>query len=322
MKPLKIILPLVIVITGFGLLLTVKLPATNPFWVETQNSGHALIFGIVALAFLSLSKTLFGTGLSTIAHYLVAFVASLAAGVLSEFMQQFLVNRDATAYDLLIDFLGIVAFLLLAWVFESDENNGLVKWKRSLKPFLVLTSLSLILFAFAQPILWAGAYNHRDKNIPVLSNFESFWERQFYFFNDGLFEVVNPPNLLDQADVGKRVAKITYFAGRWPTFKIQRVYPDWRGYDFVAFDLYNAESERIRMTFRVDDKDHNYTNQDRFDHRFWAVPGLNQIRLPLDAIRTAPTHREMDMSQIKDIMWSANQVTEARRVYLDNVRLE
>ncbi|MEM7280736.1 MAG: hypothetical protein AAF438_03820, partial [Pseudomonadota bacterium] len=237
----------------------------------------------------------------------------LLAG-LSEFLQQFLANRAATLQDLLIDFVGIGAGTLLALAIAG-------KFTPFLRVLLGLTGVCLVTAAFYKPFSWAAAYDVRNKNVPALVNFESKWEANFFFTNDASIERTSPPPAWTQKSADGIVGSITYRKGRWPVFKFQEIYPDWRGYSHIKFEMYNAESERIRMTFRVDDVHHNYSQEDRLNHRFWLMPGHNAVSIPLTTIKEAPVGRDMDMSAIKDIMWFASKVEKPLRVYLGDVRL-
>ena len=310
---LNVWLPSLLILVLLSLLLTVRLPADNPFWVSLQNSGHSIVFALLLAAFFFLFN---GPNKLRSGKTLVAACgASLAAAAGSEFAQQFLEGRSATVSDFYIDLTGIIAGALVCLALFSNAP-------RMTKRILGATGVALALVPFYQPMAWAAAYKVRDTNVPLLLGFDSRWEGKFYFTNDSEFERSHPPAEWKEKRGSDYVGRITYHAGRWPTFKFQNIYPDWRDYNNVSFDLFNAENERVRMTFRVDDKHHNYTEEDRLDYRFWAPPGHSRIEIPLEMIRHAPKSRETDLSQIKDVMWSANRIERPIRIYLDNVRLD
>lgn len=310
---MKKILALTGLALGFGLLLTVKLPAHNPIWVSLQNSGHALVFaGLFCAAYYLLSSL--KSQISTPWRIAGAFIICTVLALLSEFIQQFLANRAATVSDLIFDGVGIIAGVMI--VFLVRRGSRIVV---RLACFVVASSL--LLTAFYEPISWSASYRYRDNNAPVLVDFESVFENNFHYVNASSLDVSVPPPSWKEKPGASRVGKITYLKGRWPVFKFQHVYPDWTGYETISFEIFNAEAERVRMTFRIDDIHHNYTNEDRLDYRYWAEPGHNKITIPLTVVRDAPENRETDMENIKDIMWMAHQVETPKRIYLDNVRL-
>ena len=314
MKKTQVSLLLVTILLGFGLLLTVRLPADNPFWVSLQNSGHAPIFAILFIAFFFLA-TAFSPNIKKSKAALLAIVGALVIAGLSEFLQMFLAGRAATLSDFLTDLVGIGAGLLI--------TLGLVFRKKVLLAGVcLLAGLAIVAGAFYEPVTWAMAFKARDTNAPTLLDFESTLEAKFLFANDSAIERRPAPNGWTEKSSDNMVGAITFQKGRWPVVKFQRVYPNWQGFDAVAFEMYNAEDERIRMTFRIDDVHHNYTTEDRLNHTFWLQPGHNSIRVSLDEVRNAPATRETDMANIKDIMWFASKVKRPLRVYLDNVRLE
>ncbi len=103
-----------------------------------------------------------------------------------------------------------------------------------------------------------------------------------------------------------------YFAG----------FADWSRQRTLVFDVINASSETYPLSMRIDDDENCDTYERRFNHRFEIAPGLNEITVPIDAIRKGPRTREMHMGKIKRVLFFNPGDERPFVLYLDNMRLE
>jgi hypothetical protein len=84
-------------------------------------------------------------------------------------------------------------------------------------------------------------------------------------------------------------------------FELLEPYPDWSGYHRLVFSVESHADRPIPLTVRVWDSRHRGDDDDRFDRRITIHPGRQQIDIPLDDVRMAPAHREMDMQRIRGL---------------------
>jgi hypothetical protein len=111
--------------------------------------------------------------------------------------------------------------------------------------------------------------------------------------------------------------------------QISRIPRDWRGYEWLAFDILIPDGEedqdRLSLTLVVYDKIH-YEDGYRYDNRFnthlSVNPGWNHIRISLEEIKNAPANRQMDMTNMFHIGLFTSELKSPRVVYLDYFRLE
>ncbi len=108
-------------------------------------------------------------------------------------------------------------------------------------------------------------------------------------------------------------ASLSYFPG------------DWRGWRWIVFRVYNPDDKPIRLVCKINDHPHDvsgYRYADRFNQTYAMHPGWNRIRIPLEAVATAPKGRRMDLSRITEFNLFSVRLPEPRRVYLDRLVLE
>lgn len=90
-------------------------------WIDVvvKKSGHAAGFGALALAFASALPE----GRPIKRRYVVAWVLTLAYALTDEFHQSFVLTRNASALDVLIDSIGAAGSLLLVFRFYSNSSS-------------------------------------------------------------------------------------------------------------------------------------------------------------------------------------------------------
>ena len=98
--------------------------------------------------------------------------------------------------------------------------------------------------------------------------------------------------------------RVELLHGRWPGLTIDHVYPDWRSYSKLIFDLEVEGDRPIIVTIRVHDRQHARGDElydDRYNREFRLEPGRNIIEIRIDEITTSPTDRTMDGNAIKSL---------------------
>jgi hypothetical protein len=170
-------------------------------------------------------------------------------------------------------------------------------------------------------LLWAEAYRQRDERFPLLSGFDSYWERKMLRVNRGKLIFTRPPAGWERQP-DDRVGRLT---GRFEVVTGVSVidpYPDWRGYDSLHLDLYSEHQAPFKLSITINDETHDREYTDRFTGRYIVPPGPSEIVIDLEEVRTAPRNREMDMARIEGLVIYNRKPPENFTVYLDNLRLE
>ncbi|MBK7141434.1 MAG: VanZ family protein [bacterium] len=302
-----------------ALVIFLEIPERTRFWFELFTAGHTLVFGLCALACLWLSQLVArGRIHFRLSHYIIAFFLAVLVGGATEIIQPF-VGRDGELSDLYRDMLGAVAFLFLAMTFDRqitwDFRSG--KWLRYTVRILAPV---LIVLIFWPAIKWGGAYIYRDRQMPVLLDFNSSVMRLFTRVANGRLDIVPAP--VDWPAAPPKVAMLTLYAGVYPGLTLKELSPDWSRYRELTFALFSARTDTLVMEFRVNDRHHNEKYNDRFNTILKVTPGLNQLVFPLDRISKTASGRFMDLTDMGTIVLFAHRPTDSLSLYLSSIRLQ
>ena len=317
---LKTIVSVIAIVVAPLLILVVDFPSHNRMLQELQNSGHALIFGIIALGLLNITATWASRLVSRRSRqYLLALLAATGLGLLLEAIQM-VGARDASLVDWLLDIVGTLAFLGIVAPFDRRlvaEWN----WGASLKTASFVGAFLLLSGAFAPPSAWLLTYYFRDREFPTLASFESAWERRLIETEHSTVEFVAPPDLFVPV-AGEKVARLKLFPRKYPGMEIWEPSPDWTGYDYLLVSILSENSIDLRLVIRINDLGHNQLYEDRFNRAFDLHLGMNELKIDLHDVRLAPAGREMDMTRVTSIIFFTERPRDTLTLYLDNVRLE
>lgn len=262
------------------------------------DCGHVVFF--VALVVVIAKKY-------DVNNWRVGLLISLSVfvgGGLIEIIQAY-IGRDGNWQDLWRDLTG--TWLGLFWMQRS------CKWVwlgRIFSSVLLLPSLTAVFFES-----WYQFYAQNE--FPLLSGFESSVELKW----------LNPNTTRSDQfySQGSYSLKVKLTTNPYEGVKFGRLLHDWRGFDYLAFDIYNPDDAPFYMTIRVNDiyhPQHAWENTDRFNRSFRLNSGWNYLSFPIADIQRAPLNREMDLSKISWVEVFVGKLPENRVIYLDNLRLE
>ena len=298
-----------------------------------QDWGHVPLFGLVAALLLALLRSAsFSSVLRGGGAHLAAFAASVALGALTELVQRFQPERMASFADLARDALGAGCMLGVAASFERGLREGRF-WRSSARRWAVRAAALAALLAVSAPLVTlAWAYVERDRAFPQLLSFESGWEERFLELQSAELVATPPPLELFEAPAGERVGRLTLspeaahavdFTG-YSGFFIDEPHPDWRGFQSLRFSVFSESPEPLALSLRIEDEAHQRDNTpgDRFNYDFTVRQGMNEIRIPLANVESAPRTRRMDMARIRIVHLFVFLPDSPLRVYLDDWRLE
>ena len=299
----------------------IELPVNTYLWQAIGNASHVPLFGLLALAVLGISVRVLGSALpNPYLHYVVAVATIVLLAALSEYLQ-ISSSRDADVMDFVRDVLGGVSTLGLYVTLDRAMDKSWAKARRYTKTTVRVGSLLIAIVAFASMLSWVIAYSYRGQIFPSICSFESSFETRFLMTPGANLKLVPAPDGWAEA-TGQQVGRLTLQPVRHAGLTINEPYPDWSAYSFLCFDIYSENRDLVTLVLRVDDVSHNGHYNDRFNEGIVVRPGLNRYRIPLREVRAAPVGRKMDMNHVVAIVLFAMDLTEARSIYVDDIRLE
>jgi len=310
----KSLFTIILAIVGIFLILlpgVLPLPENSRLWKEIFNAGHISLFGLLALVILGLSKNILRSRLSSIKHYILAATIAIIAGGAVE-IAQIGTARDADIFDFFRDIYGVAIFLVAFALLVSR-----LKYRFTFLALLLLAWLAGLYPAFT----WLRAYDNRDRLFPVVCNFDNDWERKFLATREAEYDFTGAPNAWKNTQHGS-VGEIIFHPAQYPGLDVGELYPDWRGYHTLKFDMFNPADTAISLALRIEDSHHDNSYNDRFNYAFTINPGGQTIEIPLMAIEHGPLRRKMDMASIRYLNIFAVDPSYEFTLYIDNIRLE
>lgn len=318
-RSFRITLLIVALVTLAGVVVLLQMPENTRFWQETFTAGHAIIFGLTAIAILHLSNAIWGARIRPrLVHYALAGIGAILIGIATEIIQSY-VGRDAELADVYRDALGAFAFLCVAMTFDNrlrwDFRTGhFARWA------VRLAAPLLIVLVFGPAIKWGVSYAYRDMQMPVVGSFNSKVMRQFMRTAGCKLEVTQPPE--QWYGMKERVGQLTFYPGTYPGILFRELSPNWSAYDSLIFEIYSELEDTVSVELRVNDRHHNEKYSDRFNQVLKIRPGINHVGIPLEKVREAPASRSMDMTDMGTIVLFAYKTTDTFSLYLSDLRLE
>jgi hypothetical protein len=215
--------------------------------------------------------------------------------------------------------LGAVAFLFVAMTFDQkltwEFRTG--RWLRH-----VVRALGpvLIIVIFWPAMKWGAAYLYRDRQMPVLLQFDSAVMRLFTRVANGRLEIVDPP--VEWSSEAGKVALLTLYPGFYPGLTMRELSPDWSPYNEIQFSLFSLRTDTLTLEFRVNDRHHTEKYADRFNTILKVKPGENRIIFPLERIRKTASGRTMDLTDMGTVVLFAHRPADSISIYLSDIRLQ
>lgn len=187
--------------------------------------------------------------------------------------------------------------------------------RRPVRLVLRIVLASLLLIALLPLMVNTLDWFYARASFPVLADFESPFEEHRWSGEDRA--------VVSSADGNHRMKK-RFRKGRYSTLSFFYFSPDWSGFECIRIRVDNPGDERIRLHLRINDRLHNDNERryvDRFNHKVMIDPGRNEIRIPLESIRTAPRQRDMDLRRMEEITFFSANLREEIVLYFDDLEL-
>ena len=259
-----------------------------------QKLAHPVVFGAIALLFLTLPRRetprRFGA-------YVMAFVFTVLCGAGTEVAQAF-VARDPSLLDVLRDALGAgTALAGFATLVPGADARGRGTW-RTMGGLLAFAGFAIM----AAPIsISLAAYAHRDLHYPALLEACSPLDR--YFLSAKGAEVTVVPSPQPTTSPCGSALRVEFGTAPYAGISVDEPYPDWRTARTMVLDLRNPGESDLSLVVRVHDRAHIYQFQDRFNREFTLRARERlEIAIPIAEIEHAPAARLMDLEQIAGVM--------------------
>ncbi|MBK7090629.1 MAG: VanZ family protein [bacterium] len=315
----NIVLAILALLAGVYLLDGVEIPAQSRLWREFTNAGHAPLFGVLSIAVLVLTRACFNSWKSPKSYYLFAGITTAGLGFTTEVIQYF-TPRDASALDMVYNLIGIVSFLVFAATF--DRGLRVVSPLSRLRYRIIarLGSLVILSTAFIAFAVIASAHAHRKTQFPVILDFESFLDKSFLEASNAMIDFVQAPRTWT-LNAGSKVCWWAIQPGKLSSITVKYPNPVWAGYDHLEFQIYSEMTEAVSVSLRINDVQHNFDFEDRYNTELRVEPGLNFVSIPLLDVENAPRGRKMDMTSIANIIMFTTVKDSLVALYIDNIRL-
>ena len=253
---------------------------------------------------------------------MVAILGVVALALITEALQSLSATRQSEISDVVHDLVGATCGLAVFFTYDQQVLGKWAQWRQFPRNVILRFCVVVVLGVMLQPVVgWAYAYWDRASRFPSLLEFSSDWEMKFVEASDSELQVGVPPEGWKKS-AEDMVGQVAFHPKTYPGIRIDEPYPDWRGFTSFHLDIFSELSNPQPIAIRIDDLHHNNEYADRFNKVLSIMPGLNQIQIPLDAIRRSPAGRELDLSAIKMVLLFAVNPPEAFTLYLDNIRLE
>jgi hypothetical protein len=283
--------------------------ADPALWQALADAAHfPLLVAFTLVLYHAAARVLPGRG----RRALLVAAAGLLGSLAIEWIQPRL-GRTASLRDLAIATLGIAA--ALAGVAAWSSGSAAARWVHGLVTLALFAGLLL-----PAAVEWR-AIAARGRSFPMLADFEQPIELRLWRARGA------PPaaptrmsRSTSHASSGRFSLEVVTGGGEWPGVSFAAGGSDWRGHAALSFDVFNP-GPSFPLSVRIDDAGDTTEYASRFNRTVTIAPGANRIRIPTDDIRQGPRDRELELGDVRWVMFFVDAGAE-RRFYLDRVQLE
>ena len=270
--------------------------------------GHICLFFFYTYALLKVWKSFARRSFQV--QLIVVLLLSLVLGSLIEWSQAAF-DRTFSLKDIAMDVMGSLA----AVAFLSPTR--IVPSKNFLRITQIIICLLVLLLTYPLVIVLVDQVVARMQ-FPVLSNFETPFEINRW---GGSALIAIDENTVRE---GKASLKVQLTPARYSGTSLNHFPANWHGHDYLHISIFNPSLEPLKITLRINDKEHFSNGQsysDRFNRQFILSSGWNNIDIAIDDIRNAPKNRAMNLRAIGNMGIFTVNLKIPRLIYIDDVRL-
>ena len=285
-----------------GLFLFVGGPGADPLRSvkELWDIGHIVCFALWGYGYATWRRGAFlKVGVEVI-------ILSLCVGALTELIQS-QIGRSPSFSDVMSDlFGGALGYLL--YCFWRYKASCWYAWLA----LVVASVFSAVLVAPTAKTVADDFISWRQ--FPVMADFESPFEYLRWSGSAGR-RVVGK-----KGDPGQHRLRVTFSTQRYSGIALRSTQADWRGFSVFRLTVFNP-ADAFTMHLRIEDRLHDNSYSDRYNHSVVIEPGENLIEIPLKKIAQAPKLRQLDLGQIRKVGLFVGKLTVPKTVYIDDVAL-
>jgi len=156
------------------------------------------------------------------------------------------------------------------------------------------------------------------QQFPVMCSFETPFEKDRW---------IGPASLQIDGSIkkqGRNSLKLIPTSKQQTKATLMYLVRDWRGFKYLELDVYNPKTDMISFRLGVHDDvyyQNGWRGNDRFIGHYNLDHGWNNLRIPMEKIRTAPEGREMQLAKIREITIWAWQNDQPSTLYIDMLKL-
>ncbi len=202
---------------------------------------------------------------------------------------------------------------------SSNENQRTSKEKNILRLVYFLIIIGLVLFTSRSFIKAAINEVNIRANFPILSDFETPYEKARWKIIKGQIEIASK-----YAKSGKNGMKVDFFPATYPSLILRDLKRNWQEFSYLKLSIFNAQEYNVELVLKVHDNQHHhagYQYSDRFNRTITLAPGWNDLKYSLNDIKNSPKNREMDMDEIHSISLFMIKLKQPSTIYVDDVYL-
>ena len=313
--------PLLGIVALMLFLILGKPPGDGYGWRTLFELGHVPLFGVTALLVLRVVRLLGRGERPEGADYLVALLATAALSLVSEAAQILQPGRDATIGDALKNLTGALCFIAIAASFRPRLWRWLGAGGPAAARLVALISVLALVLTMLPLAGLAYSYGMRRAAVPVLADLGAAWQRPLLSVaRSDLERMPAPRGWREQA--GEHVARLTFLDAPWPSVTVREPWPDWSGYETLRLQVWSDLDSPVEIALQVDDGHRRRPHRDRYNGSFIVMPGLNDFAVPLSTVARGPRKREMDLTDISQLILLSRRPEEPFQLYFSKIWLE
>lgn len=297
-----------------------RLPGPSKWASELGNAAHGPAFAVVTLVVFALLHSARPGSTRPLLAVGIAVILAITLGAATELVQ-FALGRDASWGDLGRDALGALTTggLLVASRTVTGPRSAAAPLRTVALAIGILCGLA-VLAPFA---ITGAAYAGRALAFPTLVDFQS--PQSGYFLRHwGHVEVARARSPAAPGRPGGDMALRVRIEPRKPwSVALWEPVPDWRGYETLNLDLFNASDETLQLTVWIRDRSQGSTRNAGYRRPVTIPPHARRVvPVALAGIARGAGTARVDIGSVHSVILLRSKANEAREFYVRRLFLE
>lgn len=279
--------------------------------IGIRNALHVLVFAVfAAIVFKSIQHLCKRRAIA------VTVLTVATVGGFSELLQ-YLTGNSPDIVDLARDLSGAALAICSRAMWKLSVAGRTSDWSRlSMRAGSAL--LAVIILA---PLLyWAAVFGLSRSIFPTVLGFDNRWETYLY---TAINSEITFPVVFNGRHAGAGSAAEIRLSG-WGRsgLSIAPTTSDWTDYTHLTFIARMVKGPDTTVTVRINDRPRMHNFSDRFMASTTVTSRTALTRIPLDEMIVEPGQRDMDLSNIRQLVIFARDRRDGTVMHLDEIRLE